>query len=85
MSAFRFLFINAIDPVKGSGNYPPLGIGYLISMIRSRFGDDFIEFKSIEDEIDDQIRSFKPDIIGISSVSLNFNREIEYAKRKDTF
>jgi radical SAM superfamily enzyme YgiQ (UPF0313 family) len=80
MSGFRFMFINAIDTVQGSDNYPPLGIGYMISMLRSRFGDDFIEFKSIEDEIDDEIRSFKPDIVGISSVSPNFNRAIEYAK-----
>lgn len=80
MSGFRFMFINAIDPVKGSGNYPPLGIGYLISVLRRRFGDSLIEFKIVESEIDEHLKSFKPDIVGISAVSPNFNRAIEYAK-----
>lgn len=77
----RFLFINAIDPSrKIETAYPPLGIGYLVSSLRKHFGRDQINFKVVEDNIEQEIISFKPDIVGISSVSQNYNRAIAYAK-----
>ena len=76
----KFLFIIAIDPSKEIEiRYPPLGIGYLVSSLREHFGEDAIEFKVIDSNVEQEIISFKPDIIGISSVSQNYNKAIAYA------
>lgn len=76
----RFLFINAIDAAKGIETlYPPLGIGYMCSSLRARFGSDAIEFKVIYDRVEDEINRFKPDIIGISAVSQNYGKAVAYA------
>lgn len=77
----QFLFINAIDPSKEiETRYPPLGIGYLVSSLRKHFDKDVIEFKAIDSNIEQEIINFKPKIIGISSVSQNYNKAIVYAK-----
>ncbi|GAG20629.1 unnamed protein product, partial [marine sediment metagenome] len=39
-----------------------------------------IEFKVTENNIEQEIINFKPDIVGISSVSQNYNKAIAYAK-----
>ena len=76
----KILFINAIDTSEEIQNiYPPLGIGYLISSLRERFGEDAIEFKVVHEMIHSAIVEFQPDIIGISVVSQNFDRAIQYA------
>ena len=75
------MFINAINPIKEiESGLPPLGVGYLISSLRERFGRDYIKFKVIDRDIEQEIKKFKPDIIGITSVSQNYNRAIKYAK-----
>jgi radical SAM superfamily enzyme YgiQ (UPF0313 family) len=77
----KFLFINAIDPSREvETKYPPLGIAYLVSNLRKHFGEEKIEFKVVDDNIEYEIRSFKPDIVGISAVSQNYNRAIAYAE-----
>lgn len=79
--SIKFLFVNAIDPYKGIETiYPPLGIGYLISSLRKKFGNDTCEFKVINNGIEDVIKEFKPDIVGISSTTQNYTRAISYAK-----
>lgn len=75
------MFINAIDAAsKIETTLPPLGLGYLASSLRKEFGPNRIEFKIIDRGIEEEIKAFKPDIIGISSVSQNYNRAIEYAR-----
>ena len=70
----KILFINAIDHTKPiQTQFPPLGIGYLVSSLREMYGKDTIEFKVVHEHIMQAITEFKPDIIGISSVSQNFN------------
>ena len=77
----KFLFVNAIDPSKAIETmYPPLGIGYLISSLRKKFGENTCEFKVINSDLEEVIRSFSPDIVGISSTSQNYNRAISCAK-----
>ncbi|MDO9464825.1 MAG: radical SAM protein [bacterium] len=77
----KFLFINAIDSSKKvETKYPPLGIGYLISSLRTYFGRDEIIFKVICDNVEEEMIDFKPDIVGISSVSQNYNKAITCAK-----
>jgi radical SAM superfamily enzyme YgiQ (UPF0313 family) len=77
----KIMFINAIDPSKEIEIvYPPLGFGYLVSSLRENFGQDYFDFKIVERDIEQAITDFKPDIIGITSVSQNYNKAIQYAK-----
>jgi len=77
----KFLFINAIDSSKEiETRYPPLGIGYLVSNLRKRFGENAADFKIIENNIEQELIGFRPHIVGISSVSQNYNKAIEYAE-----
>ena len=75
----KILFINAIDTTKEiQTKYPPLGIGHLISALRERYPDQ-IEFEVVDHDIVNALNEFRPDIVGISAVSQNYNRAIEYA------
>ncbi len=77
----KFLFINAINSSKEvETRYPPLGIGYLVSSLRKCFGEEAVECKVIDSNIEQEIVNFKPEIIGISSVSQNYNKAIAYAR-----
>ncbi|MFX1451907.1 MAG: B12-binding domain-containing radical SAM protein [Promethearchaeota archaeon] len=77
----NFLLINAIDSSKSNEtNYPPLGIGYLISSLRNKFGERSINFRVVDTEIEKEINNFSPDIVGISAVSQNYNKAAFYAK-----
>lgn len=77
----KFLFITAINAAKPiEANYPPLGLGYLASSLRARLGADNVDFKIICDNVEDAIADFKPDIVGISSVTQNYNRALSYAQ-----
>jgi radical SAM superfamily enzyme YgiQ (UPF0313 family) len=79
--AIRIMFINAIDVTdKIATALPPLGLGYLASSLRKEFGADRFEFKIVDRRIEEEIKEFNPDIVGISSVSQNYNRAIEYAR-----
>lgn len=78
---FRFLLVNAIDITKPTQTLlPPLGLGYLASSLREKFGADLFDFKIIDRDIKDEIKKFKPDIVGISCVSLNYNFAKQYAE-----
>jgi len=78
---FRFLFINTVDKTRPTQvSLPPLGLGYLISSLRKKFSKDLIEFKIINSNIKREIKKFKPDIVGITSVSQNYNLATKYAK-----
>ncbi len=77
----KMLFIVATDTTKKiQMYYPPLGIGYMISALREKFGKDAIEFRVINSELEKNILEFKPDIVGISSVTMNYNIAKEHAK-----
>lgn len=80
----RVLFVRAIDVTSEvESRYPGLGLAYLASSLRSHFGESYFEFKIIEkgseSEVKKQISDFNPDIIGISSVTQNFNLAKKYA------
>jgi len=81
MKKAKFLLINAIDITKKIQTIlPPLGLGYLVSSLRDEFGSDSIDFKIIDRDVEEAIKDYKPDIVGITSVSQNYNYAIEYAK-----
>lgn len=78
--ATKILFINAIDPAKHLERlYQPLGLCYLASYLRKQFGENAFEFKIAYHDIDKELEKFKPDIVGITSVSQNFNIAKKYA------
>ena len=75
----RVLFINAVDIASEIETaLPHLGLGYLASSLR-KFGPDRHEFKVIDRDVEQQIRTFKPDMVGITAVSQNYGRAIKYA------
>lgn len=79
--ATKIMFINAIDVEdKIATALPPLGLGYLASSLRKEFGPNCIEFKIVDRAVEQEIKEFNPDIIGISSVSQNYNRAVKYAR-----
>ena len=76
----KLLFVNAIDisrPIER--RYPPLGIGYLCSYLRARYPLDKIECRVVEGNIEREILEFKPDIVGISAVTQNYNMAVACA------
>lgn len=76
----KVLLVNAINPEKIlEARYPPLNLAYLASALRSDY-DDTIEFKIISTDFENALESFDPDVVGISSVSANYNIAKKYAK-----
>jgi anaerobic magnesium-protoporphyrin IX monomethyl ester cyclase len=80
----KVMFIGAVDNnSEVESRYPGLGMAYLVSSLRSHFGDSHFQFKIIEHgseaEIKKQILLFRPDVVGISSVTQNFNYAKKYA------
>lgn len=74
------MFVNAINRANWlEYSLPPLGLGYLVSSLRENFGRDYIDFKIVDRDIEQAINEFKPNIIGITSVSQNYNKAIKYA------
>ncbi len=65
----KVLLINAINHQSPDRLHPPLGLAYLAASLRK----DDIECRITNGGSDSVIRSFKPDIVGITSVSRNYN------------
>lgn len=75
------MFINAINPFEEiECRYPPLGLGYLVSSLRNHFGNDIFQFKVVNANVESEVETFKPDIVGITSVTQNYNIAKRYAK-----
>lgn len=76
----KILLIEAIyNYPPGENNHPPLGLAYIASSLRKEFGS-ILEFKIIRDNLAEEIKEFQPDIVGISSVSKNYNVAKEHAR-----
>lgn len=54
-------------------SYPPLGPAYLVSYIKHNLSKHKIDFQMIRGDFEHEIKKRKPDIIGISCVSQNYN------------
>lgn len=77
----KILLINAIDTnVEVETRYPNLGLAYLISMVYKHLPDLKVNFKIIDRDIEVEAKKFKPDFVGITCVSQNFNFAKDYAK-----
>lgn len=75
----KILFINAIDPLSEvQYRWPHLGLGYLAAAIRGHFWKLF-EIKIIDRGVAETLKSYRPDIVGITCVSQNYNYAKVYA------
>jgi radical SAM superfamily enzyme YgiQ (UPF0313 family) len=74
----RVLFISAVNPLSEvERRYPDLGLAYLAGSLRASFGRDAFDIKIVNNKVEEEIETYNPDIVGIRSVSQNYN----YAKR----
>jgi len=80
MEATRVLLVNAVNPfVEAQNRYPSLGLGYLVAMLNRELGDA-VEVRLIEEEVAATIRDWRPHLLGLSSVSQNYNLAKSYAE-----
>jgi anaerobic magnesium-protoporphyrin IX monomethyl ester cyclase len=76
----KVMFIDAVNPeIQYENISPTLGLGYLASSLRKEFGYNHIKIKIVQRDIEKEIEKFGPDIIGITSLSMNYSRAIKYA------
>lgn len=77
----RVLFASAVNPVAEVQNrYRPLWPAYLAGYLEKQLGGGLFEFRYARGAMEEEIRFFKPDVVGISSVTQNYNYAIEYAR-----
>lgn len=74
----KLLLVNAINSEAPDRLHPPLGLAYIAASLRKGFGNQ-IECRIIDGNLVDEIKTFQPDIVGITSVSRNYNIAKEYA------
>jgi radical SAM superfamily enzyme YgiQ (UPF0313 family) len=74
----RFLMVNAVHG-KPAAPFASLGMGYVASSLRAAYGDA-ITFKVVDNGLHEAIKSFQPDIVGISSMSKNYGVAQEHAR-----
>jgi len=78
----KVMFINAIDPTSEiQSRFPPLGLAYLASSLRNHFGQNAFEFKIVDRDVKNEMEGFRPDVVGITSVSQNYQRATNYARQ----
>ncbi|MBU4369282.1 B12-binding domain-containing radical SAM protein [Patescibacteria group bacterium] len=76
----KILLIDILDNEnKIQTKYYSLGLGYLVSFLPKDIREK-IDIKIINNQSEKEIDFFKPDIVGLSCVSQNFNRAKEIAK-----
>ena len=75
----RILCINCVHPyVDYETRYPPLVFSYLKSMAGKAFPDIRFNFRIINNSVEKELDTFKPDLCLLTSVSQNFNYARDY-------
>ncbi|MBN1699402.1 MAG: B12-binding domain-containing radical SAM protein [Spirochaetales bacterium] len=75
----KLLLINAVSSRLDIENvYPPLGLGYIASYLMQQM--PAVDIKIIEGNFEKEIRSYQPDLVGISSVSQNYGGAMRLAE-----
>lgn len=78
---YKVLLVNAInDDIEVETRYPNLGLAYLVAMVREYLPEKKIDFKIVDHNVYEVATVYKPDLVGITSVSQNFNIAKDYAK-----
>lgn len=76
----KFLMVSAVySEVPIEVHHPALAFGYVASSLRREFGNKIV-FKVIHNNLAENIKQFQPAIIGITSVTKNYNVAKKYAK-----
>lgn len=76
----KILLISAINPhIEIETRYPQLGLGYLVSYARKKYGNNTHDFKVINNRVEETLDTFKPDLVGISCLSPNYDIAKRYA------
>lgn len=82
----RILFVDAGDPyTKLQDRFYPLWPGYLAHYVEKHLGTDKFKFRLLKFSIKKAINSFKPHLVAISSVSINYNQAIKCASISKNF
>jgi anaerobic magnesium-protoporphyrin IX monomethyl ester cyclase len=77
----KILFVNAINPESEiETRYTPLSILYLSASLKKAFHGGNFEVKLVHKNVEKNIKSFQPDVVGITAVSQNFNHAVRHAK-----
>ena len=77
----KILLISAINPhIEIETRYPQLGLGYLVSYAGKKLGNNTHEFKIINKKVEETLDTFKPDLVGISCFSPNYDIAKRYAR-----
>lgn len=78
---YKVLLVNAInEDIEVETRYPNLGLAYLVAMARESLPEKKIDFKIVDHNVYKEADIYKPDLVGITSVSQNFNIAKDYAK-----
>ena len=77
----RVLFIDAADPVsKLNQRFAPLWPAYLAAHLETQISSNRFEFRLSNGRVENELKSFKPHVVAISSVTMNYNHAMEYAR-----
>jgi len=77
----RILFASARDPFSEvETRYPPLWPACLAAMLEKHLGSEAFDFHLLRGKFEDELASFNPDVVAISSVTQNFTIAKEYAR-----
>lgn len=80
----RILFIDATKYWEDQREFENLtdhpGLLYLCGYLKQEFGPDYFDIKIIYRDIEENLGNFQPDVVGISSVTQNFEIAKKYAK-----
>ena len=71
----KLLLVNAISNNPADRLHPPLGLAYIAASLRR----DEVECQIIDKHLSNEIQAFNPDIVGITSVSRNYDIAKGYA------
>jgi anaerobic magnesium-protoporphyrin IX monomethyl ester cyclase len=78
--SLKILLVNAIHPdVEVERRYPGLGLAYLAASARKELTDANLEFRLADRNITRIAEEFRPTLVGISTVSQNFDIAKQYA------
>jgi len=77
----KVLFVNMVNPMRDVENsYPPLGPAYLAAYVHKHINNGKVNFQLISADFEAKITELKPDIVGITCVSQNYDRARDLAK-----
>lgn len=75
----KILLVNAINKAKPiEVSFPPLGLAYIASYLQARASFP-VQVRVIDDvdSVEEEMKAFGPDLLGVSSVSQNFGRALK--------